>query len=183
MPEQRQNPLSLTDSVYTNSAYEIHQSIGALFVQSWDTNRSAGQIQGWIRACGGGERQWYQDGGISFFSCPNPYVGGSTNLELINQVQCSNQNAEIRTFSEGQVIWHRRPISVHEGYRLEYDLNPYIVLRQARATYQYMLLDSSGCLHPDSVPPEQLELVRTTWTTARVPNAWYCSDNVHKVLN
>ena len=132
---------------------------------------------------GGGECQWYQDSSISFFSCPDPYVGGSTNLELINQVQCSDQNTEIRTFSEGQVVWHHRPIGVHEGYRLEYDLNPYIVLCQARATYQYVLLDSSGCVHPDSVPPEQLELVRTTWTTARVPNAWYCLDDVHKVLN
>ena len=89
MPEQRRNPLSLTDSVYTNGNYDIHQSIRALFAQSWDTNRSAGWIQGQIRARGGGEHQWYQDSGISFFSCPDPYVGGSTNLELINQVQCS----------------------------------------------------------------------------------------------
>src|SRR6266704_3739776 len=183
MPKQRQNPLSLTDSVYMNSAYDIHQSIGALFAQSWDTNKSAGQIQGRIRAHGGGERQWYQDSSISFFSCPNPYVGGSTNLELINQVQHSDWNAETRTFSEGQVVWRRRPIGVHEGYRLEYDPNPYIILCQARATYQYMLLDSSGHVNPNLVLPEQLELVRTAWTTARVPNAWYCSDDVHKVLN
>src|SRR6266568_5525138 len=67
-PEQRWNPLSLTDSVYTNSAYDIHQSIRALFMQSWDTNRSTGWIQGQIRVCGGGEHQWYQDSGISFFS-------------------------------------------------------------------------------------------------------------------
>src|SRR6266571_5150219 len=73
MPEQRQNPLSLTDSVYMNSAYDIHKSIGALFVQSWDTDRSTGQIQGQIQACGG-ECQWYQDSSISFFSCPDPYV-------------------------------------------------------------------------------------------------------------
>ena len=173
----------MTDSVYTNSDYDIHQSVGALFARLWDTDTSAGGIQGRIRAHGGGEHQWYQDSGISFFSCPNPYVGGSTNLELINQVQCSNQKPEIRTFSEGQVIWRRRLISVHEGYRLEYDPNPYIVLHLARATYQYMLLDSSGCVHPNSVLPEQLELIRTTWTTARVPNTWYCSDDVHKVLN
>ena len=59
-PEQRQNPLSLTDSVYTNGNYDIHQSIRALFVQSWDTNRSAGQIQGWIRVRGGGEQQGHR---------------------------------------------------------------------------------------------------------------------------
>src|SRR6266704_2177389 len=183
MPEQRWNPLSLTDSVYTNSDYDIHQSISALFTQLWDTDRSTGWIQGWIWACIGGECQWYQDSDISFFSCPDLYVGGSTNLELINQVQHPDQNAEIRTFSEGQVMWHRRLISVYEGYQLEYNLKLYIILRQARATYQYMLLDSSGCIHPDSVLPEQLELIRTTWTTARVPNTWYCLDDVHKVLN
>src|SRR6266568_7081839 len=54
-PKQRQNPLSLTDSVYTNGAYDIHQSIGALFAWSWDTDTSTGGIQGWIRAHGGGE--------------------------------------------------------------------------------------------------------------------------------
>ena len=110
MPEQRQNPLNLTNSVYTNSTYDIHQSIRALFMQLWDTNRSAGWIQGQIRAHGGGEQQWYEDNGISFFSCPDPYVGGSTNLELINQVQHSNWNAETRTFSEGQVMWRLRPL-------------------------------------------------------------------------
>src|SRR6266704_1834412 len=46
MPEQRQNPLNLTNSVYTNSTYDIHQSIRALFMQLWDTNRSTGRIQG-----------------------------------------------------------------------------------------------------------------------------------------
>ena len=136
----------------------------------------------WIWVRKGGERQWYQDSSISFFSCPDPYVGGSTNLELINQVQCSDQNTETRTFSEGWVMWHCRLISVYEGYKLEYDPNPYIVLCQARATYQYVLLESSGHVHPDSVLPKQLELVRTTWTTARMPNAWYCLDDVHKVL-
>src|SRR6266704_2476529 len=94
--QQMRNPLSLTDSVYTNGNYDIHQSIGALFAQLWDTERSAGQIQGWIRVRRGGECQWYQDGSISFFSCPDPYVGGNTNLELINQVQCSDQNTNFR---------------------------------------------------------------------------------------
>src|SRR6266704_1154393 len=58
-PEQRQNPLSLTDSVYTNSAYDIHKSISALFMWLWDTDTSTGGIQGWIRVRGGGEHQWY----------------------------------------------------------------------------------------------------------------------------
>src|SRR6266704_5782305 len=49
-PEQRQNPLSLTDSVYTNGAYDIHKSIGALFMWLWDTDTSTGGIQGRIRA-------------------------------------------------------------------------------------------------------------------------------------
>src|SRR6266568_2747323 len=57
MPEQRQNPLSLTDSVYMNGAYDIHKSIGALFVWSWDTDTSAGGIQGQIQVCRGGEHQ------------------------------------------------------------------------------------------------------------------------------
>src|SRR6266704_2213314 len=57
-PEQRQNPLSLTDSVYMNGTYDIHKSISALFAQSWDTDTSAGGIQGRIQARGGGERQW-----------------------------------------------------------------------------------------------------------------------------
>src|SRR6266704_1166992 len=90
MPKQRGNLLSLTDSVYMNSAYDIHNSIGVLFTQLWDTDRSTGQIQGLIQAHRGGEHQWYQDSDISFFSCPNLYVGGSTNLELINQVQHSD---------------------------------------------------------------------------------------------
>src|SRR6266704_1307145 len=37
-PEQRQNPLSLTNSVYMNGTYDIHKSISALFAQSWDTD-------------------------------------------------------------------------------------------------------------------------------------------------
>src|SRR6266704_2844509 len=43
-PEQRQNPLSLTNSVYMNSTYDIHKSIGALFARSWDTDTSTGGI-------------------------------------------------------------------------------------------------------------------------------------------
>src|SRR6266704_1137996 len=46
MPKQRQNPLSLTNSVYMNSDYDIHQSISALFTWLWDTDTSAGGIQG-----------------------------------------------------------------------------------------------------------------------------------------
>jgi len=179
--EDRKHPAYYSDLLYMNSYYSVHDSVGTLFAKSLDAVKPSGYLHGWICACGGGEHQWYRGGGASFFSNPEPCMG-DINLELINQVQCSKQLQVVRMFLDGQVIWHRTPVRISQGYRFEYNLNPYIILQQCKTTSYFVLLNHTGSLYPYLVSLHLLELVTTTWITAWIPNNWYKSNNVHRVL-
>ena len=107
---------------------------------------------------------------------------GDPNLELINQVQCSKQLQVACTFLDGQVIWCCTPVRISQGYMFEYDPNPYIILQQCKTTSYFVLLNHTGSLYPYLVSPHLLELVTTTWITACIPNNWYNSNDISRVL-
>ena len=130
---------------------------------------------------GGGERQWYRGGGTSFFSNPELCMG-DPNLEFINQVQHPEQPQAAHMFLDGQVIWHRTPVGISHGYTFEYDPNLYIILQQCKTTSYFILLNHTGSLYPYLVSPHLLEMVMTTWITACIPNNWYNSNDISRVL-
>ena len=183
-PAERSSPLDFSDaydSSFTIGRFNIQESVGAIFAKSCDTNSGA-DIHCRIRARGGGERQWYRGAEISFYSAPEPQTS-DMNLELINQVWRPRQHRSEQVFTDGQVVWRRAPVRELGGYRLDYDPNPYIVFRQTNDAQSYLLINSNGHLHPRLTPPEHLELVKTTWTAARLPTEWYNSEEARHIIS
>jgi hypothetical protein len=180
---ERQHPLnfSASDSDFASGTFNVQESIGAAFSDSLYTHGNDG-LQCSIRARGGSERQWYQGSRISFYSEPEPQVY-DMNLELINQIQRPAQHTARPAFTDGQVVWRRRAVRETEGCYMAYDPNPYIIYRQPGARHGYLLIDHAGRLHQELVPPESLELVSTTWTAVRLPNAWYSSQEATDVYD
>ena len=107
---------------------------------------------------------------------------GDPNLELINQVQRPEQLQAARTFLDGQVIWCHTPVRISQGYTFEYDPNLYIILQQCKTMSYFVLLNHTGSLYPYLVSPHLLEPVTTTWITAHIPNNWYNSNDISRVL-
>ena len=81
-----------------------------------------------------------------------------------------------------QVIWRCTPVGISQGYMFEYDLNLYIILQQCKTTSYFVLLNHTGSLYPYLVSLHLLEPVTTTWITAQIPNNWYNSNDIHRVL-
>ena len=104
------------------------------------------------------------------------------NVELINQVIHPRQTLMDGRFTEGQVVWHRVPVRDNDGYQMQYNPDPYIVLTQMGNQQRYILIDASGCMYPELVPPEYLELVKTTWTAAHLPKEWYDSPEARPLV-
>ncbi len=125
--EERQRPLEfhISDSDFASGTFNVQQSIGAIFSDSLYQHGSAG-LQCSIRARGGGERQWYQDSRISFYSEPEPQAY-DMNLELINQVLRPERNTVGPAFTDSQVVWRKHAVREIEGFYMAYDPNPYII--------------------------------------------------------
>ena len=171
---ERQFPLDFStcyDSPSLSGQFEIKEAIGTISAKSWDTQTESTRPHCKIRARGGGERQWYTDE-VSFYREPELRVA-DVNVELINQVLHPCQNLTEGHFTEGQVVCRRVPVRDDEGYKMQYDPDPYVILMQMGNQQRYILIDASGRIYSELVPPEHLELVKTTWTAARLPKEWY----------
>ena len=104
------------------------------------------------------------------------------NVELINQVIRPRQKPTEGRFTDGQVVWRRIPVRDGEGYKMQYDPDPYVILTQTGNQQRYILIDASGRIYAELVPPEHLELVKTTWTAARLPKEWYESPEARRLV-
>ena len=166
---------------FTNSEYNVKESVGGLFAPSLGENTSPKGIQGHIRTRGGNERQWYQGGSESYFSNPAGQQG-NFHLELINQVQHSLSVCTIKSFKCGQVVLCCDPVGAIYGYVFHYDLQPYIILDQCKTTDYFILMDHTRHVYPRLISTHFGEPVLTTWITAGLPTEWYNSDNVHNIL-
>ena len=83
---------------------------------------------------------------------------------------------------EGQVVWRHVPVRDDEGYQMQYDPDPYVILMQTGNQQRYILIDVSGRIYSELVWPEHLELVKTTWTAACLPKEWYRSPEARRLI-
>ena len=126
--EEVSRPIWHSDRKYINCDYNVCNSVGAVFAKSLHRDRKPRHMQGRICARGGGEMQWYNEADLSYLSCPEVFTG-TVNFELVNQIQDPGRCPLLNlVFTFGQVVWRHRTFPTLGGCKLEYDLDPYIII-------------------------------------------------------